>query len=166
MKAVVYTRISQDRNGDGAGVTRQEADARALAKMRGWTVTSVIVENDTSAAGKKIRPGFERLLASRGGRLGECCDRVGAGSAHPQPARHGATHRSLPAARRHDRFGARLRHGYVDAQRSDGCRHPRLGRPVRKSSRSQTGRRERTGRPRSRADGSQAADRSDTQPTA
>ena len=62
MKAVVYTRISLDRNGDGAGVARQEADARALAKMRGWTVTSVIVENDTSAAGKKTRPGFERLL--------------------------------------------------------------------------------------------------------
>jgi site-specific DNA recombinase len=62
MRAVVYTRISQDRNGDGAGVTRQEADARALAKVRGWTVTGVIVENDTSAAGKKSRPGFERLL--------------------------------------------------------------------------------------------------------
>jgi DNA invertase Pin-like site-specific DNA recombinase len=60
--AVVYTRISQDRNGDGAGVTRQEADARALAKGRGWKVTDVIVENDTSAAGKKTRPGFERLL--------------------------------------------------------------------------------------------------------
>jgi DNA invertase Pin-like site-specific DNA recombinase len=62
MRAVVYTRISQDRNGAGAGVTRQEADARALAKGRGWTVTDVIVENDTSAAGKKTRPGFERLL--------------------------------------------------------------------------------------------------------
>lgn len=62
MKAVVYTRISQDRNGDGAGVIRQEADARALAKMRGWQITSVIRENDTSAAGKKTRPGFERLL--------------------------------------------------------------------------------------------------------
>jgi site-specific DNA recombinase len=62
MKAVVYTRISQDRNGDGAGVTRQEADARALAKVRGWRVTSVIVENDTSAAGKKSRPGFDKLL--------------------------------------------------------------------------------------------------------
>ncbi|HKH26733.1 MAG TPA: recombinase family protein [Sphingomicrobium sp.] len=62
MQAVVYTRISQDRNGDSAGVQRQEADARALAKMRGWQVTSVIVENDTSAAGKKTRPGFERLL--------------------------------------------------------------------------------------------------------
>jgi site-specific DNA recombinase len=60
--AVVYTRISQDRNGDGAGVARQETDARALAKVRGWTVTDVIVENDTSAAGKKTRPGFERLL--------------------------------------------------------------------------------------------------------
>jgi DNA invertase Pin-like site-specific DNA recombinase len=62
VNAVVYTRISQDRNGEGAGVARQETDARALAKARGWTVTSVIVENDTSAAGKKIRPGFERLL--------------------------------------------------------------------------------------------------------
>jgi site-specific DNA recombinase len=62
MRVVVYTRISQDRNGAGAGVARQEADARALAKVRGWTVTDVIVENDTSAAGKKTRPGFERLL--------------------------------------------------------------------------------------------------------
>ena len=62
MDAVVYVRISQDRNGDGAGVGRQETDARALANVRGWTVTSVIVENDTSAAGKKTRPGFERLL--------------------------------------------------------------------------------------------------------
>ena len=62
MRAIVYTRISQDRNGDGAGVARQEADARALAKARGWKVTSVIVENDTSAAGKKTRPGFERVI--------------------------------------------------------------------------------------------------------
>jgi site-specific DNA recombinase len=62
MKAVVYTRISQDRNGDGVGVARQEADARTLAKARGWKITSVIIENDTSAAGKKTRPGFERLL--------------------------------------------------------------------------------------------------------
>jgi site-specific DNA recombinase len=60
--AVVYTRMSLDRNGDGAGVARQEADARALAKVRGWHVTSVIRENDTSAAGKAARPGFERLL--------------------------------------------------------------------------------------------------------
>jgi site-specific DNA recombinase len=64
VNAVVYTRMSQDRNGEGAGVARQEADARALAKVRGWTVTSVIVENDTSAAGKKARPGFERLMQS------------------------------------------------------------------------------------------------------
>src|SRR5688572_706016 len=62
MRAVVYTRISQDRNGEGAGVARQEADARALAKVRGWTITSVIEENDSSAAGKRSRPGFERLM--------------------------------------------------------------------------------------------------------
>src|SRR5512132_1012509 len=62
MEAVVYTRMSLDRNGAGAGVARQEADARALAKVRGWHVTNVIVENDTSAAGKKTRPGFDKLL--------------------------------------------------------------------------------------------------------
>jgi site-specific DNA recombinase len=61
---MIYTRISQDRNGEGAGVTRQEADARALVKARGWSVLDVIVENDTSAAGRKPRPGFERLLAA------------------------------------------------------------------------------------------------------
>jgi DNA invertase Pin-like site-specific DNA recombinase len=54
--------MSQDRNGEGAGVARQKTDARALANVRGWTVTSVIEENDTSAAGKKARPGFEKLL--------------------------------------------------------------------------------------------------------
>jgi site-specific DNA recombinase len=62
--AVVYCRISQDRGGEAAGVTRQQEDARALANMRGWHVQDVIVENDTSAAGRKARPGFERLLTS------------------------------------------------------------------------------------------------------
>ena len=62
MDAVVYTRMSLDQTGDGAGVARQEADARALAKARGWKVTNVIRENDTSAAGKKTRPGFEKLI--------------------------------------------------------------------------------------------------------
>ena len=60
--AIIYTRISQDRNGEGAGVARQEADARTLAAARGWTITDVVVDNDISAAGRKTRPGFERLL--------------------------------------------------------------------------------------------------------
>jgi DNA invertase Pin-like site-specific DNA recombinase len=62
--AIIYTRISQDRKREGAGVKRQETDARRLAKVRGWKVSDVIEENDTSAAGRKARPGFERLLAA------------------------------------------------------------------------------------------------------
>jgi site-specific DNA recombinase len=62
--AIIYTRISQDRNGVGAGVARQEADARALASARGWSITDVVVDNDISAAGRKPRPGFERLLTA------------------------------------------------------------------------------------------------------
>jgi DNA invertase Pin-like site-specific DNA recombinase len=71
----VYARISDDREGAGAGVGRQEADARALAERLGWTVGMVIVENDVSAYkrrnvklpdGRKqlrvIRPGFRQLL--------------------------------------------------------------------------------------------------------
>jgi site-specific DNA recombinase len=62
--AIIYTRISQDRNGEGAGVARQEADARALAAARGWSITDVVVDNDISAKGHKTRPGFERVLQS------------------------------------------------------------------------------------------------------
>jgi site-specific DNA recombinase len=62
--AIIYTRISQDRNGEGAGVARQENDARALAVARGWNVVDVIVDNDISAAGRKPRPGFDRILAA------------------------------------------------------------------------------------------------------
>lgn len=61
---MVYARISKDRAGEGLGVTRQEEDARRVAEQRGWTVVEVVVDNDTSAAGKATRPGFERLLAS------------------------------------------------------------------------------------------------------
>jgi site-specific DNA recombinase len=61
---IVYCRISQDRAGEAAGVTRQQEDARTLAAVRGWDVIDTIVENDVSAAGRKARPGFERLLRS------------------------------------------------------------------------------------------------------
>lgn len=74
-KAVVYVRISDDREGVGAGVARQEADARVLAERLGWEIGEVIVENDTSAFKRRkvrtptgraelrvYRPGFRRLL--------------------------------------------------------------------------------------------------------
>lgn len=60
--SIVYVRISQDRSGEALGVTRQAEDARKLAEARGWQVLEVVVDNDTSAAGKARRPGFEKVL--------------------------------------------------------------------------------------------------------
>jgi DNA invertase Pin-like site-specific DNA recombinase len=74
--AGAYVRISDDRAGDAAGVGRQEADCRALAERRGWTVADVYTENDTSAFKRRKvrlpdgstalrvdRPAFRKLLA-------------------------------------------------------------------------------------------------------
>jgi len=73
--AAIYTRISDARGGDTAGVTRQEQDARALAEKLGWSVATVIIENDTTAFKRRkvtlpngrselrvVRPGFRQLL--------------------------------------------------------------------------------------------------------
>jgi DNA invertase Pin-like site-specific DNA recombinase len=70
-----YVRISDAREDDTAGVDRQEADCRALAERRGWTVTEVYPENDTSAFKRRrvelpdgttalrvVRPAFRKLL--------------------------------------------------------------------------------------------------------
>jgi DNA invertase Pin-like site-specific DNA recombinase len=73
----VLVRISDARNGDTAGVDRQEADAQVLAARLGWAVGETIVENDTSAfkrrqvklpdgrkAMRVVRPGFRRALTA------------------------------------------------------------------------------------------------------
>jgi site-specific DNA recombinase len=62
-RAVVYCRISSDREGAGLGVERQEADCRALADQLGWTVVAVRADNDLSAYSGKPRPGYQALLA-------------------------------------------------------------------------------------------------------
>src|SRR6476661_3988965 len=54
-RAVIYTRISRDKSGEGLGVDRQEQACRVLAKNRGWTVVRVFAENDTSALKKRPR---------------------------------------------------------------------------------------------------------------
>lgn len=61
-KVAIYTRISADRTGEKAGVTRQRQDCEQLAHDRGWTITATHSDNDISAAGKRRRPGFEALL--------------------------------------------------------------------------------------------------------
>ena len=61
MRAAIYTRISLDRDGTGLGVARQQKDCETLCNTRGWTVTTVVQENDTSAT-KGKRPGYDRLV--------------------------------------------------------------------------------------------------------
>ena len=62
MRALVYTRQSLDRTGEGSAVSRQREDCDRLAELRGWTIVSHCTDNDTSAAGKRVRPGFEAVL--------------------------------------------------------------------------------------------------------
>jgi len=63
MRVSIYCRISEDTEGQGLGVARQEKDGRELAKRRRWDVASVRVDNDVSAYKTKVvRPEFEALL--------------------------------------------------------------------------------------------------------
>jgi DNA invertase Pin-like site-specific DNA recombinase len=75
-RAILLVRISDDRDGEGLGVARQEVDGRAHAARLRWGIAEVIVENDTSAfkrrkvvlpdgstAMRTFRPGLRRSLA-------------------------------------------------------------------------------------------------------
>jgi site-specific DNA recombinase len=64
MRACTYLRISLDKTGDELGVTRQREDCLSLAKVRGWEVVAEYSDNDTSAAGKVKRPGFEQMMSA------------------------------------------------------------------------------------------------------
>ncbi|SDN79713.1 recombinase family protein [Geodermatophilus sp. DSM 45219] len=72
VRAAIYARISDDKEGREHGVTRQVEDCRALAERLGWTlhpeIDPVFVDNDISASTKsrKRRPAFDRLLAAVG----------------------------------------------------------------------------------------------------
>jgi DNA invertase Pin-like site-specific DNA recombinase len=71
----LLVRISDDRDGEGAGVARQEKDGRALVRERNGTVAQLYRENSTSAYKRKVttlpngrrerrtvRPEFRRAL--------------------------------------------------------------------------------------------------------
>lgn len=62
IRVIIYCRISDDREGERAGVVRQERDCRARADRNGWEIVAVLVENDLSAYSGKRRPEYERLL--------------------------------------------------------------------------------------------------------
>lgn len=59
---MIYTRISQDREGAGLGVDRQSEDCKALALKLGWTVVDTFVDDDVSAYSGKPRPAYRRML--------------------------------------------------------------------------------------------------------
>src|SRR5262245_36423336 len=62
LRAAVYVRISDDREGQGLGVKRQADDCRKLAERLGWTVVKTYQDNDISAFSGKRRPEYRRLL--------------------------------------------------------------------------------------------------------
>lgn len=71
-RAGIYLRISDDREGQELGVTRQEEDLRAAAEHAGDAIVDVYVDNDISASTKstKPRPDYNRILAdARAGRI-------------------------------------------------------------------------------------------------
>lgn len=71
LPAAIYCRISQDREGAGLGVKRQEEDCRAIAETHGLTVGEVYVDDDLSAYSGKPRPAYLRMLDDlRRGRFG------------------------------------------------------------------------------------------------
>lgn len=66
LRAVIYTRISENPNGVSDGVDRQEEACRKLAVDLGWKVVGVKVDDDRTAIGKNglraKRPGYTALL--------------------------------------------------------------------------------------------------------
>lgn len=62
VRALIYTRQSLDRSGDGLAVARQEQDCVKLCAARDWTVIRKITDNDVSASTGKPRPGFAEVL--------------------------------------------------------------------------------------------------------
>jgi DNA invertase Pin-like site-specific DNA recombinase len=68
-RAVIYCRISRDREGAGLGVERQREDCETLARQLGIEIVDVYTDNDLSAYSGKPRPGYRKLLdALRAGR--------------------------------------------------------------------------------------------------
>ncbi|MHB1165980.1 MAG: recombinase family protein [Candidatus Nanopelagicales bacterium] len=65
--AIIYTRMSLDKSGEGLGVERQETECRALCKRLGWDVVAVHEDNDISAISGKARPGWQATLQALSG---------------------------------------------------------------------------------------------------
>ena len=66
LRCALYLRISSDRDGDEAGVTRQREDCQARAAREGWTIIREYCDNDTgaSSASRKARPQYAEMIAA------------------------------------------------------------------------------------------------------
>lgn len=71
VRAAIYVRISDDKEGSGLGVARQEGDCRTtIIEPNGWDVAGVYIDNDRSAYSGKPRPAYRNLLQdAEAGRL-------------------------------------------------------------------------------------------------
>ena len=65
-RVAVYSRISDDSEGQALGVQRQEADCLARIEREGWQLVRIFRENDTGAStrSRKARPAYADLLAA------------------------------------------------------------------------------------------------------
>ncbi|CDQ45691.1 recombinase family protein [Mycolicibacterium neoaurum] len=62
LRTALYLRVSLDRTGEQLAVERQRNDAERVVKQRGWNIVDTYTDNSVSAAGKKERPEFTRML--------------------------------------------------------------------------------------------------------
>lgn len=63
-RAIIYRRISQDRTGEEAGVTRQDEDCQEHCVRNGYEVVANLVDDDISASryARKKRPGYQEAI--------------------------------------------------------------------------------------------------------
>lgn len=65
IRALVYARLSRDRDGSQTATARQLADCRKYADAKGWEIVAEHEDADLSAYSAKVtRPGFEAVLAA------------------------------------------------------------------------------------------------------
>lgn len=65
VRAVIYARLSDDRDGRKVGVQNQLDDCRQLAEARGWTVQREFKDMSTSASKKTVtRPAYNEMVAA------------------------------------------------------------------------------------------------------
>lgn len=64
-RAIIYARLSRDRDGTQTATARQVTDCRKFADAKGWQIVEVHEDSDLSAfSAKVVRPGFEAVLGA------------------------------------------------------------------------------------------------------